>query len=55
MKDLIDVPKKVRDDLKIIPVEHMDQVLEVALHPLSENQPRAKRLKEKSTEKHEEK
>jgi len=33
MKDLIDVPKKVRDDLNIIPVNHMDQVLEVALHP----------------------
>jgi hypothetical protein len=23
----------VRDDLKIVPVLHMDQVLEVALHP----------------------
>jgi ATP-dependent Lon protease len=33
MKDLIDVPKKVLDDLKIVPVIHMDQVLEVALHP----------------------
>lgn len=33
MKDLVDVPKKVRDDLKIVPVNHMDQVLEIALHP----------------------
>ena len=33
MKDLVDVPKRVRTDLKIIPVEHMDQVLEVALYP----------------------
>ncbi len=32
LKDLIDVPKKVRTDLKIVPVTHMDQVLEVALH-----------------------
>ena len=33
MKDLVDVPKRVRTDLKIVPVEHMDQVLEVALYP----------------------
>jgi ATP-dependent Lon protease len=33
LKDLVDVPKKVRDDLKIIPVQHMDQVLELALAP----------------------
>ncbi len=33
MKDLIDVPKRVRTDLKIIPVEHMDSVLGVALYP----------------------
>jgi ATP-dependent Lon protease len=31
MKDLVDVPKKVREDLKIIPIHHMDQVLEIAL------------------------
>ena len=31
MKDLVDVPKRVRTDLKIIPVEQMDQVLEIAL------------------------
>jgi ATP-dependent Lon protease len=32
-KDLIDVPKKARSELKIIPVEHMDQVLDYALNP----------------------
>ena len=32
-KDLVDVPKKARNDLKLIAVEHMDQVLEVALQP----------------------
>ena len=31
MKDLHDVPKTARAELKIIPVKHMDQVLEVAL------------------------
>jgi ATP-dependent Lon protease len=31
IKDLVDVPKKVREDLKIIPLHHMDQVLEIAL------------------------
>lgn len=36
MKDLVDVPKRARHDLKIIAVEHMDQVLEVALAPLPE-------------------
>jgi len=30
-KDLVDVPKRACEDLKIVPVEHMDQVLEVAL------------------------
>ena len=33
LKDLVDIPKRVRTDLKIIPVEHMDQVLNVALYP----------------------
>lgn len=30
-KDLVDVPKRARSDLRIMPVEHMDQVLEIAL------------------------
>ena len=30
-KDLIDIPRKVINDLEIIPVLNMDQVLEIAL------------------------
>ena len=30
-KDLVDMPKKIIDDIKITPVEHADQVLKVAL------------------------
>jgi ATP-dependent Lon protease len=33
LKDLVDVPKRARNELKIIPIEHMDQVLELALAP----------------------
>jgi ATP-dependent Lon protease len=33
LKDLIDVPKTALNELKIIPVTHMDQVLEAALSP----------------------
>ncbi len=33
MKDLVDVPKKARNDLEIIPVEHIEQVLDKALKP----------------------
>ncbi|MBN2677693.1 MAG: endopeptidase La [Anaerolineaceae bacterium] len=35
VKDLVDVPKKVRMDLKVIPVVHMDQIIKNALHPVS--------------------
>jgi ATP-dependent Lon protease len=50
-KDLVDVPKKVLSDLKIVPVIHMDQVLEVALHAPTGERPewlkrRAKREEE---------
>jgi ATP-dependent Lon protease len=48
MKDMIDVPKKVRDDLKIIPVTHMDQVLDIALSPALEKPARPKRTRTKS-------
>jgi ATP-dependent Lon protease len=30
-KDLIDIPKKVREDIKITPVEYVDEVLKIAL------------------------
>ncbi len=33
MKDLVDVPKRARSVIKIVPVEHMDEVLEIALMP----------------------
>ncbi|MCL5612134.1 MAG: endopeptidase La, partial [Chloroflexi bacterium] len=39
LKDLHDVPKSVRSELKIIPVTHMDQVLDVALAPDSVIEP----------------
>jgi ATP-dependent Lon protease len=31
MKDLIDLPKTARSELKILPVKHMDEVLQIAL------------------------
>jgi len=34
MKDLVDVPRRAREELNIVPVAHMDDVLEVALSPL---------------------
>ncbi len=33
VKDLIEVPKRARNQLHIIPVEHMDEVLDIALLP----------------------
>jgi ATP-dependent Lon protease len=30
-KDLVDIPKKVREDIKIIPVESADAVIKIAL------------------------
>lgn len=46
-KDLIDVPKKARSELKIIPVDHMDQVLDVALNPEVEKETKPTRPKRK--------
>jgi ATP-dependent Lon protease len=48
MKDMVDVPKKVRDDLQIIPVTHMDQVLEIALSAAPEKPVRPKRSRTKA-------
>ncbi|MCC7117456.1 MAG: hypothetical protein IT310_02935 [Anaerolineales bacterium] len=31
LKDLVDLPKSAKSELKIIPVKHMDDVLEIAL------------------------
>lgn len=36
VKDLVDVPKRARNAMRIIPVEHIDQVLEIALAALPE-------------------
>ncbi len=49
-KDLLEIPKKVRQDLNIVAVLHMDQVLEVALHPQAE-----KPVRKRSTARAEEK
>jgi ATP-dependent Lon protease len=38
-KDLIDIPDKVRADLKFHPVSHVDEVLELALHKRPEPEP----------------
>src|SRR5512135_316272 len=51
IKDLVDVPKKVREDLKIVPLTHMDQVLELALAPEAVIEPpRPRRRQEESEE-----
>ena len=51
MKDLVDVPKKVLSDIKVIPVTHMDQVLDAALHPPVERKQRVKTETKKSSKK----
>ncbi len=33
VKDLVELPRRVREDLKIIPVQHMDEVIEIAIAP----------------------
>ena len=45
-KDLVDVPKRVLEDLKIVPVVHMDAIVAVALHaqPVAEP-PKPKRAR----------
>jgi ATP-dependent Lon protease len=34
MKDLVELPEKVRKELELIPVDNMDQVLNIALRPV---------------------
>jgi ATP-dependent Lon protease len=50
IKDLVDVPKRARDELKLVPVEHMDQVLEIALveKPIHVRKSRVKREAEET-------
>ncbi|MDI6769640.1 MAG: endopeptidase La [Anaerolineales bacterium] len=50
-KDLVDIPKRARDDLKIIPVQHMDQVIEIAIaaDPIAEP-PQPRRRQDEQTQ-----
>jgi len=50
-KDLIDVPKRARNELKIVLVDHIDQVLEVALNPAIAQTNPLKRMSRKSKKK----
>ena len=46
MKDLVELPKTARSELKIIPVKHMDDVLKIALSTeVVVDPPRPKKLK----------
>jgi ATP-dependent Lon protease len=50
LKDLVDVPKRARDQLRIVAVDHMDEVLEVALLPAKRRPPSLKRASRKKAE-----
>jgi ATP-dependent Lon protease len=50
VRDLVDVPKNARSEMNIIPIEHIDQVLEAALLPASIPSP-AKKLHSKRRKK----
>jgi ATP-dependent Lon protease len=52
-KDLIDVPKRARNELHIVLVEHIDQVLEVALNPAPTKPETPRRASRKSSKKEE--
>jgi ATP-dependent Lon protease len=45
LKDLVDVPKRARNELNIVPVDHMDEVLQIALAKPPEKSPHPKRRK----------
>jgi ATP-dependent Lon protease len=36
-KDMVEVPKKILDDMNCVLVEHMDEVVEKALRPAAKN------------------
>jgi ATP-dependent Lon protease len=50
IKDLHELPKQVRSELKILPVKHMDQVLEIAIAPERAVEPPRPTLKEEDEE-----
>jgi ATP-dependent Lon protease len=45
LKDLVDIPKRVKSDLRLIPVEHMDEVLDVALASIEPRPAKPKRAR----------
>jgi ATP-dependent Lon protease len=51
LKDLVEIPKSVRTDMKIVTVKHMDEVLDIALHtePVGEP-PRPRRRQDEQTQ-----
>jgi len=51
LKDLVEIPKSVRTDLKIVTVKHMDEVLDIALQiePVVEP-PRPRRRQDEQTQ-----
>jgi ATP-dependent Lon protease len=53
-KDLVDVPKRARSELQLVLVDHIDQVLEVALKPPKPNSAHKQHLPRKSKAKEEE-
>jgi ATP-dependent Lon protease len=54
-KDLVDIPRKARNDLNIVAVEHMDEVLELALNPPQPAQPKRSKRKVSNSQKNGEK
>ena len=51
LKDLIDLPKTAKAELKIIPVKHLDDVLKIALSSdVVTEPPRPKRQKNEESE-----
>jgi len=48
LKDLVDLPKRARADLKIVPIKHMDEVLQWALEPEPSVEPVRPRRKEEA-------
>lgn len=50
LKDLVDLPRRARADLKIIPITHMDQVLQFALEADPSVEPVRPRKREADTE-----
>jgi ATP-dependent Lon protease len=50
-KDLIDIPKRVTNEMNIMPVEHMDQVLELSLAPVPQKARTTRKKRSSSTPK----